>query len=159
MFRRCKEGYEFKINKVKFEFLNPIYFRSSKGSSNDLSCVLRISNGLHSVLLTGDIEKSGERYLINYHSGQLRSDILIAPHHGSLSSSSKSFIKLIEPEYVIYGVGDNNRFGFPKLEILKRYHNLKSEQYSTASCGGIVINVAKEIKIETTIDNCKLKVK
>ena len=155
-FSWCQEGISFKEGNIKFEFLNPRKFKNNHYSDNDLSCVLKISTPYHDLLLTGDIEKIGEKYLVLYHVGQLASDILIAPHHGSTSSSTKGFIEKVQPGYVVYAAGFQNRFHFPRQAVINRYQQYNAEQYSTSVCGAIKFDINKKIKVETMLMNCQL---
>ena len=67
-------------------------------------------------------------------------DVLIAPHHGSKTSSTASFIAATSPQYVLFPVGYGNRYGFPKPAIVKRYQEFKVKQYTTAQSGAINIS-------------------
>ena len=76
-------------------------------------------------------------------------DVLKAGHHGSKTSSGKSFINEINPKYSIISVGKNNRYGHPNKEVL---NNLKdSKIYRTDQDGSIMFKI-KNNKVE--IDTC-----
>lgn len=104
-------------------------------SGNNASCVLRVSSINGSILLTGDIERLAEKILIKYHAGQLSSTVLIAPHHGSKSSSTDEFIAAVSPQYVLFPVGYRNRFGFPKKSVMDRYLTRKINVFDTSNDG------------------------
>jgi competence protein ComEC len=106
-------------------------------SSNDSSCVIKISDGNHSVLLTGDISKRVEKQLLAFDAGTLASTILLAPHHGSNSSSTTGFINAVNPQYVVYSAGYLNRYKFPRDEVAKRYQSSAVKQLNTADSGQI----------------------
>jgi competence protein ComEC len=122
---------------IAFEFLTSNQF-SERSSTNDRSCVLKIS-GAHQVLITGDIESKQESALIGRYGSQLAAKILLAPHHGSLTSSSLEFIEVVDPLHTIFTAGLYNRWNFPKPEILMRYQNRGSEIYRTDQDGSIQI--------------------
>ena len=63
-------------------------------ATNNRSCVLKIEASGGSVLVTGDIEKKVETRLLQHKQELLSADILIAPHHGSKSSSGVDFIDI-----------------------------------------------------------------
>ena len=86
--KSCARGYSWHWDGVYFEFLNRN--DSNYTRENDYSCVLRISNSHTSALLTGDIEADAERHLVE--DGLKPVDILVAPHHGSNTSSTAEFI-------------------------------------------------------------------
>ena len=120
---------------VDFRILHPPQQDSFKG--NNGSCVLRISNQTGSILLTGDIEKSAERSLVERQPEWLTSRILVAPHHGSRTSSTREFLEAVRPEYVLFPVGYLNRFGFPKEDVVKRYQSIDAKLYNSAQHGAI----------------------
>lgn len=122
---------------LKVELLWPIDGVTLPVSSNDSSCVLKISHRQFSVLLTGDISKRVEKQLVKHYGARLVSTILIAPHHGSNSSSSPTFVNAVNPEYVVYSAGFLNRYKFPRKEVVARYDQIKAQQLNTAEVGQI----------------------
>ncbi len=123
---------------VRFEFL--MTAQDSTQSDNNRSCVLRISVNNQHFLLTGDIEQEQERVLLNNYSEKLKASVLLAPHHGSLSSSTPEFIQAVSPEHVIFSSGFLNHWGFPKAEVLDRYRKIDAHLYQTAMDGAIEIH-------------------
>jgi len=99
--------------------------------------VLKIRLGAQSILLPGDIERPMEYYLMDYHYGQLASTVIVAPHHGSNSSSMATFIKAVDPEYVLYAAGFENRYHHPAMKVQRRYYNQGILSYNTAYNGAI----------------------
>jgi competence protein ComEC len=131
----CQDGQHWRWDGVDFEMLNPP--PGSFGKENDQSCVLRVSTGDLSVLLPGDIEWRGEERLLQSHVNNLQARVLVAPHHGSKTSSSPAFIDAVAPDYVLFPVGYGNRFGFPRPEILDRYSHGKSVLMKVSETGAI----------------------
>jgi len=86
--------------------------------ANNASVVSRLVYGDIEFLLTGDIEKKVENYLINQNLN-LESDILKAPHHGSKTSSNDNFIEIINPQVSVISVGRDNRYNHPNDEVLE----------------------------------------
>lgn len=155
--RYCLIGQNFTWQGLKFEQLWPI---EKKGKANDDSCVIRISDDFHSVLLTGDISKKVEKQLIaisqlsrkenNQDYSSLKSDVLVAGHHGSKTSSSIEFIKQVAPETVIFSAGFLNRWQMPNKEVLKRYNDENIQIFSTNNQGMIRVEaLPKELKVHT----------
>lgn len=142
----CLAGKTWTWDGVIFTFLHPN--QNTLNLGNDSSCVLRVSNGSQSVLLTGDIEKYGENELLKYAANQLSADILIAPHHGSKTSSSNDFVRVVHPRYVFYGTGYKNRYHFPHDSVVETYKANYVEQFATAETGAIMmrLEVGKEIE-------------
>ena len=117
----CRAGAGWVWDGVRFDFLYPptdSYARKLK--SNARSCVLKISAAGHSILLTGDIEAAQEADLL---AGDvnLRSEVLLVPHHGSNTSSTEAFVSAVNPAEVVAAAGYRNRFGHPRAEVLARY--------------------------------------
>jgi len=136
----CKAGQSWQWDGIQFELLHPdaTYATKSKGRTrNNRSCVLRISNGVEAVLLPGDIEKEAERYLLERYNDKLKANIIVAPHHGSRTSSTPHFVKKINVDYVIYTVGYRNRYGFPKSLVMKRYQDTGALAYRSDDSGAL----------------------
>ncbi|XOV77580.1 MAG: DNA internalization-related competence protein ComEC/Rec2 [Aestuariibacter sp.] len=106
---------------------------------NHHSCVLKISDGQHSILLPGDIEKRAEKLLLQRNSGNLRANVLIAPHHGSNTSSSSAFLKAVAPDLAVFAQGFGNRWGFPAKEVIARYQQLDIKTLRTSFNGQITL--------------------
>jgi competence protein ComEC len=116
----CRSGQTWNWDGVDFAMLNPITAAGSGRGNND-SCVLQVRSRYGTVLLPGDIEAKAERQLIEQWGGQLRSDVLVAPHHGSKTSSTPEFIETVAPRYVLFPVGYRNRYRHPNPAVAARY--------------------------------------
>lgn len=88
---------------------------------NNRSCVLKIEARSGTVLLTGDIEQAAEAELLARYPGSLDVDVLVAPHHGSNTSSTADFINRTSAKYVIMPVGYRNRYRLPNYKVVARY--------------------------------------
>lgn len=108
-----------------------------KTSTNNQSCVLQIKNTAGTVLLSGDIEKQAEIQLVKQYGTTLKSTILIAPHHGSNTSSTDTFIDTVKPEVVLFPIGYRNRYHFPHDKVVQRYLNRQISLFNTADHGAI----------------------
>jgi competence protein ComEC len=119
----CRDGQSWEWDGVTFEMLHPADTSAGRAAEhdNELSCVLRVSTGQPSLLLAADIEQASEQRLLALHGGKLATTLLVAPHHGSKSSSSQSFVDAVRPEYAVFTTGYRNRFGHPRDEVLARY--------------------------------------
>ncbi|HSD46750.1 MAG TPA: ComEC/Rec2 family competence protein, partial [Pyrinomonadaceae bacterium] len=107
-------------------------------SRNNDSVVLRVTFGNRSVLLTGDIEKSGESALMATGS-ELRSNVVKVPHHGSRSSSTLPFAAATKPQFAIVSVGQSSIFGHPHAEVVERWQANGAEVLTTGKCGTITV--------------------
>jgi len=137
----CTRGDNWRWDGVGFRVLAPDAGARRKG--NNASCVLRISTqDGQAVLLTGDIEESVERSLLQDEQAQLPADVLVVPHHGSLTSSSPSFIRAVDPEYALFPAGYRNRYRFPRPEVVERYRSSGAQLYETGRHGTITARMA-----------------
>ncbi len=128
----CRAGHTWYLEEVGFSFLHPA--DGDFGDKNNQSCVLLVHAGAARVLLTGDIEKSAEAKL-TARLETLPVQVMVAPHHGSRSSSSLSFIQKFIPSYVVFPAGYGNKFGFPHDDIVQRYHTIGSKTINTGDTG------------------------
>lgn len=133
----CVAGQSWLWDEVKFTILSPDH---AFESDNDNSCVLRIENQRSSVLLTGDIEAGAERQLVATYGERLKSNVLVAPHHGSKTSSTPIFLNAIAPEIILIPAGYLNQFHHPHPTVLSRYQQSKAKIFNTADSGAITIN-------------------
>ena len=134
----CMAGQSWTWDKVRFTILSP---QHAFVSENDNSCVLKFQSEQGAVLLTGDIETPTESWLIETYGNNLKANVLIAPHHGSKTSSTLKFLQAIQPEYVLIPAGYRNQFGHPHREVLLRYQQIKAKWLSSADSGAITISV------------------
>jgi competence protein ComEC len=122
----CVAGQRWQIDGIGFEFLHPTASDLSEGRvnarPNARSCTLKISVGQQAVLLAGDIEAAQERALVARAGERLRADVLLAPHHGSGTSSTPAFLDAVAPQIALFQVGYRNRYRHPKTEVVERYH-------------------------------------
>lgn len=134
----CRAGQRWRRDGVDFEILHPSEsFASSTRKSNALSCVLMISAAGGRALLTGDLEAAQERQLVlqQEQEGALQAQWLLAPHHGSRTSSSAEFLDAVRPQVVVVQAGYRNRFGHPAESVVQRYQQRQIRLVSTVGCG------------------------
>ncbi|MBL4814327.1 MAG: DNA internalization-related competence protein ComEC/Rec2 [Shewanella sp.] len=119
---------------LKLEILAPMI----PEDGNNGSCVLRVSDGKHQLMLSGDIEKEAEVLLLDSQQ-TLLSEVLVVPHHGSRTSSTAAFINRVSPQLVLFPAGFNNRYGFPKTDVVERYLSTGAQVLVTGSEGQISV--------------------
>lgn len=115
--RICQRGQSWRWGHLTLTLLAP--WQAADGQHNEDSCVLRIDDGRHAVLLTGDLTAGVERRLVA--AGQPQTEILVSPHHGSRYSSTPAWIAAVDPALVLHSAGQGNRWGFPHPEVVARY--------------------------------------
>jgi competence protein ComEC len=104
--------------------------------TNDNSIILKLVYGDSSVILTGDTPSSVEKMLVYKDGTYLKSDILKAGHHGSKTSSSEEFIKVVSASTSVVSAGRDNRYGHPHQDVLERLQGV-STVFQTAVSGTI----------------------
>jgi competence protein ComEC len=138
---RCEAGQHWQWDKVHFDMLHPTAgsYASDKWKPNARSCTVRLSLGEKSVLLSGDIEAIQENELVNAGKDRLRSTVLLAPHHGSGTSSTVDFLEAVQPELAVFQVGYRNRYRHPKTEVFERYGKLGIKRLRTDESGAVIM--------------------
>ncbi|MCB1664377.1 MAG: DNA internalization-related competence protein ComEC/Rec2 [Pseudomonadales bacterium] len=131
----CHAGQAWEWDGVRFAMLAPPPGNAYRG--NDSSCVLRIEAGGQTVLLTGDIERPAEGRLVAEQGARLHAELLIAPHHGSNTSSSLGFLAAVAPATVVYSAGYRSQFGHPAPAVAERYADLGVRAWNTALSGAL----------------------
>ncbi|MBK8132421.1 MAG: hypothetical protein IPK48_06720 [Gammaproteobacteria bacterium] len=104
---------------------------------NTRSCVVLIEVGPARVLLTGDIESDVEALLLADAALPGSIELLIAPHHGSKTSSSPPFVNRLRPAHVVYSAGYRHRFGHPHPRVVARYQVVGARDWNTAFDGAL----------------------
>lgn len=130
----CRAGQAWQADGVDYELLHPPANAGFAG--NDASCVLAVRVGHRQLVLTGDIELAAEQDLLAREVVS-RASIVLIPHHGSLTSSSPSFVNRLRPEIAIASVGHANRWGFPRERVTRRWQGVGAEVLDTARSGAI----------------------
>jgi competence protein ComEC len=140
--QRCQSGQHWQWDGVSFEVLSPnqTVYEEGKTKDNNKSCVIKVSQQTSTLLLTGDIEKSAEYALLNQYSNQLKSTVMLAPHHGSKTSSTADFINAVNPKLAIVTNGYLNRFGHPKPAVMARYQQQQIKLMRSDYNGAIQLN-------------------
>ncbi|HTT08913.1 MAG TPA: DNA internalization-related competence protein ComEC/Rec2 [Gammaproteobacteria bacterium] len=134
--RPCEAGQRWRWDGVEFEVLHPAPGEFSSG--NNSSCVLRVATAAGArLLLTGDIEAPAERELVRAQPAALRAEALVAPHHGSKTSSTTAFVDAVAPRYVFFPVGYRNRFHHPHPSVRARYRDAGVTALATDADGAI----------------------
>lgn len=134
--QRCQAGQDWTWDGVRFTVLHPgAGDQSPPLKPNQVSCVLRVEAGGRVALLAGDIERGEEARLVRDQAEALAADLLVAPHHGSKTSSTAGFLAAVDPRIAVFQAGYRNRFGHPSAEVLRRYEGRAVEIITTARCG------------------------
>jgi len=134
----CRAGQGWDWSGVRFRFLHP---GEPAGEGNDASCVLRIEAGGRAVLLPGDIGRTVEARLAREFPRALASDVLVAGHHGSATSTGAPFLDAVGPSLVLYSSGYANSFGFPARVVRERVAARGIPALDTSVSGAIELRI------------------
>jgi competence protein ComEC len=108
---------------------------------NNSSCVLQITWRDTTILLTGDIEASAERRIIKEKLIENTNvSVLIAPHHGSKTSSTHQFVNMVRPKHVVFSSGHRHHFGHPHSDVVRRYKAIGARIWKTAEHGAVTFS-------------------
>ena len=143
---QCQAGQRWDWDGVVFEILHPDVkiYQNLQRKTNPSSCVLKITSAYGSILMPADIYRQSEKWLLEHFSDKLPSTVLVAPHHGSLTSSSKAFLRAVNPELTVFTVGYLNRFGHPHPEVIERYRILGSILLRSDWHGAVQVRFERE---------------
>ena len=149
--RRCEAGQNWDWDGVHFAMLHPTLSSYADASlkDNHRSCVLKLSSTGGSVLLPADIEAEDEAILLATQPTLLRASVLVAPHHGSRTSSTPGFIAAVQPQLTVFTMGYNNRFGHPRSDVVTRYRDAGSQLRRSDVDGLVDIRFMPDVAMET----------
>ena len=137
----CHRGMRWEMDKVQLEVLHPdrpvepALADKKTGKRNHRSCVLKVSGAHHSVLLPGDITSREEVKLLS--AGMSPVNVVLAPHHGSDTSSSMAWVQATGARHVIFQSGWLNRFGHPSRQVMARWQAIGAQPWRTDRHGGV----------------------
>ena len=128
---------------VMIEVVSPpqdLIYSGKKADVNENSIVLKVTYGSVSYLLTGDAEEKAEEYILST-KADIDADILKAGHHGSSSSSTKSFLAKVTPDVITISCGEDNDYGHPHIEALENFAKFTTAEkiFRTDIDGDIVV--------------------
>ncbi len=145
---KCTAGQHWEWDGVRFDMLHPLAdsYEDATIKPNARSCTLRISNGKRTLLAAADIEAAQESQLMGRAASLLPADVLLAPHHGSGTSSTPGFLHVVEPKLAIFQVGYRNRYRHPKQEVWERYGKAGIERLRTDQAGAVTLRFGDRVE-------------
>ncbi|MHC8319319.1 DNA internalization-related competence protein ComEC/Rec2 [Pseudomonas sp. GB2N2] len=132
----CERGRQWTWDGVQFQ----LWQWPLASDSNQKSCVLQVEANGERLLLTGDIDKSAEQALLDSPLA-VGTDWLVAPHHGSRSSSSMALLAELQPKAVLISRGNGNSFGHPHPTVMARYRKRGMAIHDSAEQGAIRLHL------------------
>ncbi len=148
---RCIAGQRWSWDAVQFEMLQPsaASYEDASLKPNARGCTLHIRAGAHSMLLAADIEAAQEAQLVLHAAGKLRADVLLAPHHGSGTSSTPAFLAAVQPALGVFQVGYRNRYRHPKAEVYERYREMGIARMRTDEAGAVSLHFGAQVAVSS----------
>lgn len=143
----AKAGETFTLGGAEITVLGPV--SENAKNLNDTSLVLRVEYGNAACIFTGDMETPEEKELLQS-GADLNADFLKVGHHGADTSSGRSFLSAVSPQYAAISCGKDNDYGHPSQKVLDRLAEFTQDVYITAEQGSVVFSYDKET------DTCKL---
>ena len=116
--------------------IDVLYVGTDDTDLNNTSIVLKLTYGNISILFMGDAEKEVETII---EKKDISADVLKVGHHGSNTSSSKTFLEKVNPSYAIISVGTGNSYGHPSNTTIQNLENLNTKIYRTDESGTIIM--------------------
>ncbi len=120
----------------QFQVMSPRVDADWEGANN-YSAVMRLVYGQTSFLFTGDAEEDSEEIILE-DGYLLASDVLKCGHHGSSTSTSNPFLQAVDPLYAVISCGEDNRYGHPHRETIKKLGDREILTYRTDEDGTIL---------------------
>ncbi len=122
----------------------------NKTSLNNASLVLKLFYGQTTILFTGDLESEMENELVA-NASALSADVIKIAHHGSISSTGRSFLEKVNPQAAIISVGKNN-FGHPSPQVVSLLEQNNVSYFRTDESGAVILKSdGNTVKIIRTV--------
>lgn len=141
----CDRDSHWQWDEVTFRLIEP---RLRPGNSNDSSCILLIEFAGSRVLLPGDIGAAIETSLIQNQQLPASVEVLVAPHHGSASSSSEAFVQALRPQHVVYSTEYRSPYGHPHPAVTARYQAAGSRAWNLGYTGELTFTWDRQGQLE-----------
>lgn len=133
---------------VRFEFLS----LSENGgvADNAQSCILRVVAAGKALLVTGDLDRRGERDLMARYGGSIAGNVLVLGHHGSDSASSGAFLNAVSSQYAVASSGFANAYGHPARAVRTRLaaHGIRLLRTDRGGAWRIVFAENRDVAVE-----------
>lgn len=142
----ARTGDVYKVAGINFKVLAPS--SSEYSDKNNYSVVLMAEYGENKFLLTGDAETESEHEMVAKWGKELKADVLKVGHHGSGTSTTAQFLKLVSPSIAVISVGEKNKYNHPDPLIVKRIPMYGAKNLYRTDTDGTVVIVSDGKKIE-----------
>ncbi|CAH5669398.1 TPA: ComEC family protein [Klebsiella oxytoca] len=133
----CQRGEIWLWRGLTFRAFWPLPGATKQG--NNRSCVVRVDDGKHSILLTGDIETPAEQAMISHYWQHLASTLIQVPHHGSNTSSGTALLRSVGGEAALASASRYNAWRMPSTKVKQRYRNQNYQWFDTPHQGQVTV--------------------
>ncbi|WP_299997430.1 DNA internalization-related competence protein ComEC/Rec2 [uncultured Cedecea sp.] len=138
----CYRGINWEWEGLQFDVHWPPPEERLRGNNN--SCVVRVSDGYHRLLLTGDLEASAEFAMLRRENQHLEADFIQVPHHGSRTSSTEALLKAVAGKVAFASTSRYNQWHLPSARIVNRYQKNGYQWYDTPHSGQLTLSIDHE---------------
>ncbi|MCG2584600.1 DNA internalization-related competence protein ComEC/Rec2 [Massilia sp. TS11] len=145
----CVDGQQWEWDGVRFRILHPLAasYANPGLNSNARSCTLLMEAAGQRMLLAGDIEAAQEAELVARAGTGLRSAVLLAPHHGSGTSSTPMLLDAVAPGHALFQVGYRNRYHHPKAAVEARYRQRGIQIWRSDRDGAVRVELGPQVRV------------
>lgn len=130
---------ELTLLNINNPFIYDEYFAELSNNSNDQSLIVQLKGSTFSCLIAGDISRRVEHALVENQTN-VKSSILLSPHHGSKTSNSEEFIKYVDPDQIVVSAGRFKSCFFPSTELKSICQEKNIPLLITSEIGAIVFH-------------------
>ena len=138
----CYRGINWEWEGLQFEVHWPPSEEHLRGNNN--SCVVRVSDGYHRLLLTGDLEASAEFAMLRRENMDLKADFIQVPHHGSKTSSTEALLKAVSGKAAFASTSRYNQWRLPSAKVVNRYQKNGYQWYDTPHSGQLTLSIESQ---------------
>lgn len=138
----CYRGETWQWQGLRFSVHWPLKGDPTQG--NNHSCVVKVEDGKHSILLTGDIESPAELKMLSHYWQHLFATVIQVPHHGSNTSSSLALLQRVNGKVALASASRYNAWRLPSWKVKQRYLQQGYQWSDTPHAGQISLNFSTQ---------------
>ena len=131
----AKVGDTYTLGDAKITIVGPV---GTPEDLNNASVVMKVVYGKNSFLFTGDAEEKSEKKILA-NGADIKADVLKLGHHGSSTSTSEEFLKVVSPSLALISCGKDNDYGHPHKETIEKLEKYNIPYERTDIKGTIVV--------------------
>lgn len=133
----CQRGVRWQWQGLTFSVHWPLPGNRDEG--NNGSCVVKVDDGRHSILLTGDIEAPAEAKMLSHYWTHLAATLIQVPHHGSRTSSTVTLLQRVKGSVALASTSRFNAWRLPSKSVVERYRQQGYKWLDTPHEGQVTV--------------------